>query len=107
YLNIEKWMLEESDYLLNFSPESQFDIASKAENKIQQYSSTLEAINLFLEDKDQEYVEEILKRFKKSPYINPEKRAVFKQLVRISQYFSGISEDKQIYEAIMLLLNHN
>lgn len=107
YLKIEKWMLEESDYLLNFSPESQFDIASKAENKIQQYSSTLEAINLFLEDKDQEYVEEILKRFKKSPYINPEKRAVFKQLVRISQYFSGISEDKQIYEAIMLLLNHN
>ncbi len=106
YIKMERWILEGSDYLRNFSSFKREDIIQKAEHKIEQLSERRQAIDLYLEDKDQEFLRDVKAKLSLSPYLNKKTRALLKALVNISQYFSADSEDDNLYSAVMLLLKH-
>lgn len=105
YIRIEKWILEKSDYLTNFSDYKIPEIINKAEYKIERFQATLKAIDLFLEDKYDEFLDSVIQRLETSPYLNQETREILKQLVVVSQFFSTESENDKIYEAIIILIN--
>lgn len=107
YLNIEKWILEESDYLTNFSAFKVANIIQKAESKIVKLKATLEAINIFLEGEDGEFIEELNRTLNRTPYLSREKREVLKQFLSISQYFIGDSDFKELSDTIFLLIERN
>src|SRR5699024_7929322 len=88
YIRIEKWISEKYDYLTNFSDYKIPEIINKAEYKIERFQATLKAIDLFLEDKYDEFLDSVIQRLETSPYLNQETREILKQLVVVSQFFS-------------------
>lgn len=107
YLNFEKWILEESDYLTNFSLFKIENIIHKAESKIVKLKATLTAIDIFLDGNDQEYIDDLRKSLLRTPYLKNEKKEVFKQFLNISQYFRGEADFKELASTIFLLLERN
>jgi len=107
YLSIEKWMLEESDYLTNFSQFKIEGIIQKAEHKIFKLNAALTAIDIFLEGKDQEYIDDMNESLSRTPYLKNEKKEVFKQFLNISQYFRGDADFEELSNTILLLLEKN
>ncbi|MBH1958872.1 MAG: putative DNA binding domain-containing protein [Flavobacteriia bacterium] len=106
YIKIEKWILEGSDYLKNFSLHKTSEIIYKAESKIEKLEAMLSAIDLYLEDKDQDFLVDIKNSLDRSPYLNKEKKNILKELVKISQFFNADSNDENLYEAILLMIRH-
>src|SRR5690625_4539448 len=104
YIKIEKWILEDSDYLNNFSESSVQTIILKAETKLRNYTYTQKALHLFLEYKVFSYVKELKEQVDYNPYLNPEKRNIFKFIVRLSVYFPNREMDSIIYELIISFL---
>lgn len=105
YIKIEKWILEGSDYLKNFSPNKTIDIINKAESKIEKLGALIEAINLYTTGNDQLFLEDIKISLERSPYLNKNKKNILKEIVKISQYFS-VDTDDLLYDSIILLLIH-
>lgn len=104
YIKIEEWILEGSDYLQNFSTHKIQDIILKAEHKIKKLNALIEAIDLYLNDKDQEFLELLEGQLSRSPYLREEKLNVFKELVRVSQFFSSDTDNQLLYKIIVLLI---
>lgn len=107
YLNFEKWILEESDYLTNFSLYKIENIIQKAESKIVKLKATLTAIDIFLDGNDQKYIDDLHKSLLRTPYLKKEKREIFKQFLNISQYFRGEADFEELANTIFLLLERN
>lgn len=107
YLNIERWILEGSDYLTNFSSFKVSNIIEMAEGKILKLEATLTAINIFLDGEDSEFIEELNKTLNRTPYLSRDKREVLKQFLSISQYFIGDSDFKKLSDTIFLLIERN
>ena len=107
YINIEKWILEGSDYLTNFSQFKIDGIIQKAEQKIVTLKASLAAIDLFLNGKDQEFINKLNVSLTRTPYLNNEKKEVFKQFLNISQYFRDEVEFVELSNTIFLLLERN
>lgn len=107
YIRIEKWVLEGSDYLTNFSRFKMDSIILKAEHKIVKLEASLAAINIFLEGKDQEYIEQMNAMLGRTPYLNAEKKEVFKQFLNISQYFRVEADFEELSGTIFLMLERN
>lgn len=107
YLGFEKWILEDSDYLTNFSDYKIADIIQKAESKIIKLKATLKAINIFLEGEDGEFIENLNASLARTPYLSQDRREVLMQFLSISQYFIGDSDFKKLSETIFLLIERN
>lgn len=106
YINIEKWILEGSDYLRNFSDFKRQDIIKKAESKIEKLNAKKKAIELYINGQEQTFLEEVTTILSRSPYLDRVKKNVLKELVILSQYFT-VDTDKNLYEAILLLIKNN
>jgi len=104
YIRIEEWILEGSDYLQNFSTHKIQDIILKAEHKIKKLKALIEAIDLYLNDKDLEFLVLLEEQLTRSPYLREEKLNVFKELARVSQFFSSDSDNQLLYKIIVLLI---
>ncbi|HKM45622.1 MAG TPA: RNA-binding domain-containing protein [Dysgonamonadaceae bacterium] len=107
YLRIEKWMLEESDYLTNFSQWKRDGIIIKAEHKIVKLKASLSVIDMFLEGKDQEYIESLNTTLLRTRYLNSSKKEELKQFLAISKYFRGEADFEELSKTIFLLLECN
>lgn len=107
YLNFEKWILEESDYLTNFGLYKIENIIQKAESKIVKLKATLTAIDIFLDGNDQKYIDDLHKSLLRTPYLKKEKRELFKQFLNISQYFRGEADFEELASTIFLLIERN
>ena len=107
YIKIEKWVLEGSDYLTNFSRYKIDGIIIKAEHKIVKLEATLAAIDIFLEGKDVQYIEQMNAMLARTPYLNAEKKEVFKQFLNISQYFRVEADFEELSGTIFLMLERN
>lgn len=105
YVKIEKWILEGSNYLLNFSEFRRPDIIRKAESKIEKLEALAEALHIYLEGEDQKFLEEIKESLARSPYLNQKKKNILKQIINISQYFNS-DADHLIYDTIILMIKH-
>lgn len=105
YVKIEKWILEGSNYLLNFSEFRRPDIIRKAESKIEKLEALAEALHIYLEGEDQKFLEEIKESLARSPYLNQKKKNILKQIINISQYFNS-DADRLIYDTIILMIKH-
>ncbi|WHF51305.1 ATP-binding protein [Chryseobacterium gotjawalense] len=106
YIKIEKWILEGSDYLKNFSLHKTTEIIQKAESKIEKLEAMLNAIDLYLEDKDQDFLLGIKDSLNRSPYLSKSNKNILKELVKISQFFNADSNDENLYDAIFLMIKH-
>lgn len=106
YIKIEDWILEGSDYLTNFSKFKVGDIIQKAESKKEKLKSMANAMDLYLEGEDQEFLESILESLERSPYLNSQKKSTFIEFVRLAQYFSSDSEDSSFHKALLLIIQN-
>ncbi|MCA4776109.1 AlbA family DNA-binding domain-containing protein [Empedobacter stercoris] len=106
YIKIEKWILEGSDYLKNFSLFKTSEIIQKAESKIEKLEAMLSAIDLYLEDKDQEFLSGIKDSLNRTPYLSKTNKNILKELVKISQFFNADSNDKILYDTVILMIKH-
>lgn len=104
YIKIEDWILNKSDYLANFRKSTRENIIQKAKSKIDKYKATIQAIDLFIEGKEEEFIEKIQDRL--DLYVDPNSLNTFKELVRVSLYFSGDTDSSIIQNAIMDLIKH-
>lgn len=105
YIKLEHWILEGSDYLRNFSDYTTPEIIKKAEYKIEVLSSMLKAIDIYLKGEEQTFIDEVKAILKRSPYLNKERQLVLKEIVKLSNYFSG-DTDIHLHEALIILLKH-
>lgn len=106
YIKIERWILEGSDYLTNFYSANVGVIIQKAEFKIERYSYTLRAIDMILNNQDITFLNKIQERLQTSPYLSRDNKGVLKELLRLSQYFIGSIDDKEIYYSILLFFKN-
>lgn len=106
YIKIEKWILEGSDYLNNFSKYKAGDIIQKAESKINKLQATERAMDIYLKGEDQDFIESIQESLSRTPYLNPEKKNTFKEIVKLSQYFSSDTEDTTFHKALILIIQN-
>lgn len=107
YLRLEEWMLEDSDYLSNFSPHKIGSIINKAEDKITKLKATNDAIDIFLKDMDETYIKELNDSLLRTPYLRKERKEVFKQFLNISQYFRGEAYFENLSYTVMLFLERD
>lgn len=107
YLRLEKWMLEDSDYLNNFSHPKIAGIINKAEDKISKLKATNDAIDIFLKDKDEKYINDLNNSLLRTPYLRRERKEVFKQFLNISHYFRGEAYFEDMFYTIMLFLERD
>jgi len=105
YIKLEYWILEGSNYLLNFSEFRRPDIIRKAESKIEKLEALAEAINIYLQGEDQKYLEDIKESLARTPYLNQKKKNILKQIINISQYFNS-DANSLIYDTIILMIKH-
>lgn len=105
YIKLEYWILEGSNYLLNFSEFRRPDIIRKAESKIEKLEALAEAVNIYLEGEDQKFLEEIKESLARTPYLNQKKKNILKQIINISQYFNS-DANSLIYDTIILMIKH-
>ncbi|WP_162300303.1 RNA-binding domain-containing protein [Epilithonimonas hispanica] len=106
YIKIEKWILEGSDYLKNFSMHKTTEIIQKAESKIEKLEAMLNAIDLYLDDKDQEFLSGIKESLNRTPYLSQSNKNILKELVKISQFFNADSNDENLYDTIFLMIKY-
>lgn len=106
YIKIEKWILEGSDYLKNFSLHKTAEIIQKAESKIEKLEAMLSAIDLYLDDKDQEFLLGIKESLNRTPYLSKSNKSILKELVKISQFFNADSNDENLYDTIISMIKH-
>lgn len=107
YLRLEKWMLEDSDYLSNFSHQKIGGIIAMAEDKISKLKATNDAIDIFLKDEDEQYINELNASLLRTPYLRRERKEMFKQFLNISQYFRGEADLGDLSYTVMLLLERD
>lgn len=107
YLRLEKWMLEDSDYLSNFSHQKIGGIINKAEEKISKLKATHDAIDIFLKDEDEVYINELNDSLERTPYLRRERKELFKQFLNISQYFRGEADFEDLSYTVLLLLERD
>lgn len=107
YLSIEKWMLEESDYLTNFSQWKRDGIIQKAEKKIEKLKALLKAIDIYLNKSEQEYIDSVNTTLLRTRYLNSKKKEEFKQFLNVSQYFRDEVGFEELSKPIFLLIEYN
>lgn len=106
YIKIEKWILEGSDYLRNFSPQSINEIIAKAETKIEKYSYLKGAIRLIQNNEHNDLISRIKKRLTMSPYLSNEDKCIFSSLINISHFYIEKIDDEQIYSVMLKMIKH-
>lgn len=107
YIRLERWLVYSSDYLKNFLPFRAKTIIEKAEGKIRTLEAKQEAITLFLNDLDQEFVSEVKKQLSNTRYLPAKKIAVLREVIRISDFFVEDSDNNDLFDVILLLLKNN
>ncbi len=107
YIKIEKWILEGSDFLSNFSKSTIDDIIIKAETKITRYSFFKNALNMFLEGTVEGYLTIIQNRLMVSPYLSKDNKQTFIEIVKASKYFLDELTDDVIFEVMLLAIKHD
>lgn len=107
YIKLEEWILEDSDYLKNFSAEKRELIILKAETTLKRAHNKLNACKIILDpDKSSSFIENTLEKLKKSGRLRSETLNTFKDVLTISNtLFNKSIED--IIEIIVLLLKNN
>ncbi len=107
YIKLEEWILEDSDYLQNFSPEKRELIILKAETTLKKAHNKLNACKIILDSETSfTFIENTLEKLKKSGRLRSETLNTFKDVLAISNtLFNKSIED--IIEIIVLLLKND
>lgn len=91
-IDLQKWILEDSDFLEFFSGERKEEAKRKSETQLIKYDAQLKAINLIKENKQEEFIEDILSSLRKS------KRIVWRRNDRIQILLRLLSLDANILQ---------
>lgn len=91
-IDLQKWILEDSDFLEFFSGERKEETKIKSETQLIKYDAQLKAINLIKENKQEEFIEDILSSLRKS------KRIVWRRNDRIQILLRLLSLDLNILQ---------
>jgi hypothetical protein len=102
YIRLEKWLIYSSDYLKNFLPYKAAMIIEKAERKINSLEGKIEAIDLYLNDEDQKFIEAAKKQVINTRYLPKNKIATIKELARVSSFFVEDSNENLLLDTLIL-----
>lgn len=91
-IDLQKWILEDSDFLEFFSGERKEETKIKSETQLIKYDAQLKAINLIKENKQEEFIEDILSSLRKS------KRIVWRKTDRVQILLRLLSLDVNILQ---------
>lgn len=101
YIAVEEWMLEGSDFLQKFSQEKKLTIIKKAEDQLAKAKAKNEALRLILDDKSDDYIEEVLKTLRLSSYLRGHKINIFKYIIFST---TEIANTRTLIEILLLLI---
>lgn len=104
YIKIENWILYRSDFLKNFSSYKVADIKVKAEHKSRKLQGLYDALILFIEGKEIDYLTNLNIDLNKTIFIQDRDKNVLKGICNISQYFSSDLDDELLIDTISSMI---
>lgn len=107
YIKIENWILYGSDFLKNFSPYKVADIKIKAEHKLKKLQGLYDALLLFIEGNEIDYLTKLNKGIEKTIFIHEKDKNILKGICSISKYFSSDLDDELLIDTIFNMIRKN
>lgn len=107
YKAFEQWVMEDSDFLETFREHKAKEASRKGESKLESLSYLEKAISLIENDEDEEWIEDVSSKLANKKNVLRERKNIFKELVRISQFISIDSDEDEFYKHVLLLLRNN
>ncbi|WIH98217.1 AlbA family DNA-binding domain-containing protein [Empedobacter falsenii] len=99
YTKLEKWMLL-SGYINNFSPAKKNDIVRKAKQKNEKLLALESAVNLYIQNEEESYIQNINSQLKNTPVLFDDQKATLIELFRISHLINTDDYDLTTFNAL-------